>query len=111
MSDIAYIDNVAYPIKKGETVLNFVRRIEGEKLIPTLCDAPNLEPFGSCRVCSVEIALEQDGPTKTMASCHTPVSSGMYVYPNSEAIQELRKNILELVLTDHPLDMRSQWKL
>lgn len=100
----AYIDNVAYEFKTDETILNFVRRIEGEKIIPTLCDAPNLDPFGSCRVCSVDVALEENGKTKAMASCHTPVGAGMYIYPSSESIKELRKNIMELVLTDHPLD-------
>lgn len=104
MENTAYIDNIPYSFQKGETILNFVRRIEGEKLIPTLCDAPNLDPFGSCRVCSVDVALERNGKTKAMASCHTPVSSGMFIYPNSASIKELRKNIIELVLTDHPLD-------
>jgi len=104
MSNIAYINNQAYEFKKDETILNFVKRIEGEKIIPTLCDAPNLEAFGSCRVCSVDVALEKDGTTKTMASCHTPVMPNSYIYPDSEGIQELRKNIIELVLTDHPLD-------
>lgn len=104
MGKIAYIDNVAYPFNEGETILNFVKRIEGEKIIPTLCDAPNLEAFGSCRICSVDVALQENGTTKTMAACHTPVMEGSYIYPNSEAIQELRKNIIELVLTDHPLD-------
>lgn len=102
--NIAYINNESYEFQDNETILNFVRRIEGEKLIPTLCDAPNLDPFGSCRVCSVDVALEKDGKTKVMASCHTPVTNGMYIYPSTESILELRKNILELVLTDHPLD-------
>ena len=100
----AYINDIAYEFFKDETILNFVKRIEGEKIIPTLCDAPNLEAFGSCRVCSVDVALEKGGRTKAMASCHTPVTDGMYIYPSSENIQELRKNIIELVLTDHPLD-------
>jgi len=104
MNNTAYIDNVEHKFNDGETILNFVKRIEGEKIIPTLCDAPNLDAFGSCRVCSVDVALEKDGKTKTMASCHTPVSSGMFIYPSSESIQKLRKNIIELVLTDHPLD-------
>ncbi|MDX2359357.1 MAG: formate dehydrogenase subunit alpha [Crocinitomicaceae bacterium] len=104
MENTAYIDNIPYSFKDGETILSFVRRIEGEKIIPTLCDAPNLDPFGSCRVCSVDVALEKDGPTKAMASCHTPVTDGQYIYPSSESIQALRKNIIELVLTDHPLD-------
>ena len=100
----AYINNTVHEFKQGETILNFVKRIEGEKIIPTLCDAPNLDAFGSCRICSVDVALEKDGPTKVMASCHTPVSEGMYVYPSSESIQELRKNIIELVISDHPLE-------
>lgn len=104
MKQIAYINNQPYTYNEGETILSFVRRIEGKQLIPTLCDAPNLEPFGSCRVCSVDVALSANGKTKAMASCHTPVGEGMFIYPSSESIKELRRNILELVLTDHPLD-------
>ena len=100
----AYINNKAYEYKDGETILNFVKRTVSEEIIPTLCDAPNLEAFGSCRVCSVEVALEENGNTKTVASCHTPVMPNSYIYPDSESVQELRKNIIELVLTDHPLD-------
>jgi len=100
----AYIDNKSHEFLPGESILNFCKRIIGEKSIPTLCDAPNLEAFGSCRVCSVDVALEKEGKRKTMASCHSSVSEGMYIYPHSENIQKLRKNIIELVLTDHPLD-------
>lgn len=101
---IAYINDEAYTMTEGETILSFVRRYVNLDEVPTLCDAPNLDPFGSCRVCSVEVALEKDGRRKTMASCHTPASEGMYVYTNSPKIQRLRKNLIELVLTDHPLD-------
>jgi formate dehydrogenase major subunit len=101
---VAYIDNVAYEIKDGETILSFVKRNFGKDLVPTLCDAPNLDPFGSCRVCSVDVALQENGPAKAQASCHTPVMAGSYIYPSSDRIQKLRKNIVELVLTDHPLD-------
>ncbi len=105
MNRVAYINNQPHEFLEGETILKFVKRVTGkEKLIPTLCDAPNLDPFGSCRVCSVDVALEQDGKTKTMASCHTPVTSGQYIYPDSKEVKKLRKNIMELVLTDHPLD-------
>jgi len=100
----AYIDNKAFEIKEGETMLSFIRRYRDKNLIPTLCDAPNLDPFGSCRVCSVEVALEENGPVKTMASCHSPVADGQYIYTSTEAVKALRKNIVELVLTDHPLD-------
>ena len=104
MSKTAYIDNKAFEIKEGETMLSFIRRYRDKNLIPTLCDAPNLDPFGSCRVCSVEVALEENGPVKTMASCHSPVADGQYIYTSTEAVKALRKNIVELVLTDHPLD-------
>lgn len=100
----AYIDDQAYELLPGESILKFVKRNTGKDSIPTLCDAPHLEPFGSCRVCSVEVALEKNGPTKTQASCHTPAVPNSYIYTSTEAIQKLRKNIIELVLTDHPLD-------
>ncbi|MBP6625088.1 MAG: formate dehydrogenase subunit alpha [Chitinophagaceae bacterium] len=101
---IAYIDDQPFSFVPGETILSFVRRSLGENLVPTLCDAPNLDPFGSCRVCSVDVALVQNGNSKAMASCHTPVMEGSFIYPSSDRIQKLRKNIIELVLTDHPLD-------
>ncbi len=101
---IAYIDNKPYDINEGETILSFIRRNFGQDHVPTLCDAPNLEPFGSCRVCSVDVALIENGKAKAQASCHTPVMANSYIYPNSQRIEKLRKNIIELVLTDHPLD-------
>ena len=100
----AYIDGQTYAIQRGETILSFIKRHKGQKVVPTLCDAPNLDPFGSCRVCSVGVALEENGETKTLASCHTPIAEGQYIYPSTTQIQELRRNIIELVLTDHPLD-------
>ena len=99
----AYINNVPFQIEEGESILSFLKRNHTDK-VPTLCDAPNLEAFGSCRVCSVDVAFSQDGKTKAMASCHTPIGEGQYIYPDSDNVQRLRKNIIELVLTDHPLD-------
>ena len=101
--NFAYIDNQPFEISKGETILSFVRRYKGENSVPTLCDSPILHPSGSCRVCSVEVAQEENGKVKTMASCYTPVTQGQYIYPNSSSIRKLRRNIIELVLTDHPL--------
>ena len=102
----AYINNKSYEIIAGESILEFSRRVQtkSQSTIPTLCDAPQLEAFGSCRVCSVDVALEENGKTKALASCHTPVSEGMYIFTDSKNIQKLRKNIIELVLTDHPLE-------
>ena len=101
----AYINNVGYEFNSNETILEFVRRIESNKdAIPTMCQDDRLENFGSCRVCSVEVAREKDGPTRTMASCHTPVGEGLYIYHNTDKMKRLRKNIVELVLTDYPSD-------
>jgi formate dehydrogenase major subunit len=101
----AFINNIGYEFNSGETILDFVRRIESNKeAIPTMCQDDRLENFGSCRVCSVEVAREKDGPTRTMASCHTPIGEGLYIYHNTDKIKRLRKNIVELVLTDYPSD-------
>lgn len=103
-SKFGYIDGVPYPMQEGDTILGFLKRHQGEKAVPTLCDAPNLDPFGSCRVCSVDISLDGNGTMKTVASCHTPMSDGLHVFPNTKRIKKLRENIIELVITDHPLE-------
>jgi len=100
----AYINNIAYKAKDKETILEFVRRIESRDTIPTMCQDDRLEKFGSCRVCSVELAHEKNGHTKVVASCHTPVFEGAYIYHETEKIKRLRKNIVELVLSDYPSD-------
>jgi len=100
----AFINDKPYTLNAGETILKFVRRHLGQDFVPTLCDAPNLDPFGSCRVCSVDVALVENGNAKAQASCHTPVIPNSYIYTDSDRIKKLRKNIIELVLTDHPLD-------
>ena len=57
---IAYIDGKPYEIgPKHTSILKFVKSYVGEKKVPTLCDDPNLAPYGACRVCSVEVALEK----------------------------------------------------
>ncbi len=104
MEKYAYINGEAFAIEENETILSFLRRARGEKYIPTLCDSKGLEPHGSCRVCSVEAAFKEGGPFKTVASCHTPIAENMYLKPQSQKIKRLRKNIVELVLSDHPLD-------
>ncbi|PCI51360.1 MAG: formate dehydrogenase subunit alpha [Moraxellaceae bacterium] len=100
----AFLNGNEYPIESGETILQFSKRHLGEKNIPTLCDDSRLTPYGACRVCSVEVSLTLNGPAKTLASCHTPIAEAMHIETNNASIQRLRKNIIELVLTDHPLD-------
>jgi formate dehydrogenase major subunit len=98
------IDGQAVHFEPGETILQVARRYQMQQRIPTLCDDERLEAFGACRVCSVEVALEESGPAKVMASCHTPAQENFHIQTESTKIQKLRKNIVELVLTDHPLD-------
>ena len=64
MKNTAYINNKPHEFETGETMLSFLKRHQGEKSVPTLCDAPNLDPFGACRVCSVDVAFEAGGKTK-----------------------------------------------
>jgi predicted molibdopterin-dependent oxidoreductase YjgC len=82
----------------GQTILE-VARAEGVD-IPTLCYDPRLEAYGACRMCLVEV----DGARGPMAACGTKVSQGMKVQTHSEKIFKLRKFVLELLLTNHPLD-------
>jgi formate dehydrogenase major subunit len=97
---MAFLNGVAHEISAGESILDFSRRLEHD--IPTLCDDSRLDAYGSCRVCSVDVALNADGPRKVMASCHTPIGEGMHVFTDSPRVEKLRKNIIELVLSDHP---------
>jgi formate dehydrogenase major subunit len=68
--------------------------------IPKLCATDSLEPFGSCRLCLVEIEGRRGYP----ASCTTPVEAGMVVRTQSHKLQEVRKGVMELYISDHPLD-------
>ena len=99
-----YLNDIAYEARENETILEFVRRVESFSAIPTMCQDDRLDNFGSCRVCSVEVAREKNGPSKIMASCHTPVFENAFVYHQTDKILRLRKNIVELVLTDYPSD-------
>jgi formate dehydrogenase major subunit len=68
--------------------------------IPKLCATDSLEAFGSCRLCLVEI----DGKPGTPASCTTPVFDGMKVRTQTARLEKLRQGIMELYISDHPLD-------
>ncbi|NPA36054.1 MAG: formate dehydrogenase subunit alpha [Chlorobi bacterium] len=98
-----YINNNKYNFEGEPTILEVVREKAGD-IIPVICHHNTLEPHGSCRICSVDVALQKDGPRKVMASCHTPASDGMHIFTDSERVVKLRKNIAELVLSDYPED-------
>ncbi|MFF4761665.1 formate dehydrogenase subunit alpha [Streptomyces sp. NPDC001292] len=68
--------------------------------IPKLCATDSLEAFGSCRLCVVEI----DGRRGTPASCTTPVADGMRVRTQTPKVEKLRQGVMELYISDHPLD-------
>ena len=97
-----FVNDEEVHFEQGQTILSLLKKELGDDAIPTLCDAPNLKPYGSCRVCSVDVAFEQGGNAKVQASCHTPVMPGSYIYTHTDRIERLRKNIIELVLTDYP---------
>jgi len=68
--------------------------------VPKLCAYDMVDAFGSCRLCLVEI----EGRTGTPASCTTPVAEGMVVTTQSERLAKLRRNVMELYLSDHPAE-------
>ncbi|HEY5136429.1 MAG TPA: formate dehydrogenase subunit alpha [Candidatus Nanopelagicales bacterium] len=68
--------------------------------IPRLCATDSLEPFGSCRLCLVEV----EGRPGTPASCTTPCTPGMTVRTQSPRLEKLRRGVMELYISDHPLD-------
>ncbi|HEY5185475.1 MAG TPA: formate dehydrogenase subunit alpha [Actinomycetes bacterium] len=68
--------------------------------VPKLCATESLEPFGSCRLCVVEV----EGVKGTPASCTTPCSDGMVVHTQTPRLEKLRRGVIELYISDHPLD-------
>ena len=68
--------------------------------VPKLCATDSLAAFGSCRLCLVEI----EGRRGFHASCTEPVAEGMAVTTQNDAIAKLRRGVMELYISDHPLD-------
>ncbi|MDO8976210.1 formate dehydrogenase subunit alpha [Reyranella sp.] len=68
--------------------------------VPKLCATDSVEAFGSCRLCLVEIS----GRAGTPASCTTPVAADMVVSTQTEKLKKIRKGVMELYISDHPLD-------
>ncbi|NLR73262.1 formate dehydrogenase subunit alpha [Novosphingobium sp. ERN07] len=93
-----FIDGREVTVPAGTTVMRAAALTGGS--IPKLCATDNLKQFGSCRLCLVEI----DGMRGTPASCTTPVAEGMQVHTQTPKLQKLRKGVMELYISDHPLD-------
>jgi formate dehydrogenase major subunit len=92
------IDGRMVSVPAGTSVMRAAA--ENGSAIPKLCASDNMAAFGSCRLCLVEI----DGVRGTPASCTTPVAEGMTVHTQTPRIQKLRKGVMELYISDHPLD-------
>ena len=92
------IDNIQVAVEEGSTVLDAARQI-GVK-IPTLCYLKDINVIGACRICMVEV----QGARTFMAACVTPVTDGMVVRTNTPAVIKARKTVLELILSDHPME-------
>jgi predicted molibdopterin-dependent oxidoreductase YjgC len=94
------IDGKKVTVRKLSTVLDAIKKLDIS--IPTLCNHPELTPFGGCRLCIVEIK----GIARPTSACTTPVIEGMEVITTSPTLEKMRRTTLELLLSDHPDDCR-----
>ncbi len=92
------IDGLPATVTAGTSIMRAAR--ESGVDVPKLCATDSLKPFGSCRLCLVEVEGRKGYP----ASCTTPVEDGMQIRTQTEALAKLRKNVMELYISDHPLD-------
>ncbi len=92
------VDGRPVSVPRGSTILEAARKLEIE--IPTFCDHKHLFPYGSCRMCVVEL----EGSDRLFASCVTPVTDKMEIYTDTARVKAARETVLELLLTYHPLE-------
>jgi formate dehydrogenase major subunit len=92
------IDGQRITVPEGTSVMRAATELGTQ--IPKLCATDMLDSFGSCRLCLVEI----EGRAGTPASCTTPVADGMVVHTQNAKLAKLRKGVMELYISDHPLD-------
>ena len=85
-------------VPEGTTILDAA--LSNGIQIPTLCKHAKLTPFGGCRMCLVEV----EGTSKLFTGCTTPVWEGMGVITHTPRLEEIRKTVVELMLSDHPND-------
>ena len=93
-----HVDGKPVCVPEGTSVMRAAT--EAGVNVPKLCATDSLESFGSCRLCLVEI----DGRRGTPASCTTPCEDGMQVTTQSKKLADLRRGVMELYISDHPLD-------
>jgi len=93
------IDGATVTMPEGTSIMR-AASLAGCGSIPKLCATDSLESFGSCRLCLVEV----EGRAGYPASCTTPVAPGMVVRTQTERLKQLRRGVMELYISDHPLD-------
>ena len=92
------IDGFDVTVPEGTSIMRAAA--EAGIQVPKLCATDSLEAFGSCRLCLVEI----EGRNGTPASCTTPVAPGLKVHTQNAKLKQLRRGVMELYISDHPLD-------
>jgi len=92
------IDGQQVEVPKGTSLMRAA--VDAGVRVPKLCATDSLEPFGSCRLCLVEVEGRKGYP----ASCTTPAEAGMVVHTQTPKLQDIRKGVMELYISDHPLD-------
>jgi formate dehydrogenase major subunit len=92
------IDGQSVTVPEGTSIMRAAMDLGTQ--IPKLCATDSIDAFGSCRLCLVEI----DGRNGTPASCTTPVAPGIVVRTQTERLKTLRRGVMELYISDHPLD-------
>ncbi len=92
------IDGVDVSVPEGTSIMH-AAQVSGVS-VPKLCATDSLEAFGSCRLCLVEIEGRKGYP----ASCTTPVAEGIKVHTQTSKLADVRRGVMELYISDHPLD-------
>jgi NADP-reducing hydrogenase subunit HndD len=93
-----YINNKEYKVDPNQTIMQAADKLGFH--IPRLCYHPKLSIEGACRVCIVEV----EGARNYVASCAYPVTPGMKIHTNTQALRQARRDIIELILDNHPQD-------
>ena len=91
------IDGIDVTVPEGTSIMRAAA--EAGISVPKLCATDNVDAFGSCRLCLIEI----DGRNGTPASCTTPVAPGITVHTQTARLQTLRRGVMELYASDHPV--------
>lgn len=92
------IDGRQVTVPAGTSIMRASR--EAGIDVPKLCATDMVDAFGSCRLCLIEV----EGRNGTPASCTTPVAAGLVVHTQTERLKQIRKGVMELYISDHPLD-------